>query len=188
MRLNITIDDDAAAAVSERAEVEGITRVEWIRRAVSAALGMGLYRIGTPDVPTAVLSRVEAVSVPCLDVPDRAEEIAALEEKIHTLEIVTGERDQAIGVLARLTAENDRMTTDLAAVTVDPDRMIIEAHEVERLRAEAALKDQVIGERADEIRWLRGEVNKLNDKLTPAALPEHAGPGRRPWWAFWRGV
>ena len=114
-----------------------------------------------------------------------ADEIAVWGEKIRTLSIITEERDHAIEVLARLTAENDRMTTDLAAVTVDRDRMIIEAHEVERLRAEAALKDQVIGERADEIRWLRGEVSKLNDKLTPAALPEHAGPGRRPWWKFW---
>lgn len=185
MRLNITIDDDAAAAVSERAEVEGVTRVEWIRRAVSAALCSGLYRIGTPDVSADVLPCVEVVSVPCPDVPDRAEEIAALKEKIRTLEAVTHERDHAIEVLARLTAENDRMAADLTAVTVDRDRMIIEAHEVELLRAEIVLKDQVIGERADEIRWLRGEVSKLNDKLTPVALPEKAGTGRRPWWRFW---
>jgi hypothetical protein len=168
MRLNVVLTDEQNEAITERAAAEGIPRAELIRQAISSFLEPAPCRDELP------MSR------------PGAEEIAALEEKISTLETVTAERDHAIEVLARLTAENDRMTADLTAVTVDRDRMIIEAHEIERLRAEVVLKDQVIGERADEIRWLRGEVSKLNDKLTPATLPEQAGPGRRPWWAFWK--
>lgn len=39
--------------------------------------------------------------------------------------------------------------------------------------------------RADEVRWLGGEVSKLSDTLTPAALPEQAGTGRHSRWRFW---
>ena len=45
-----------------------------------------------------------------------------------------------------------------------------------RLRVEA-----VLAEKTDEIRWLRGEVSKLNDRFTPALPP----PKRRYFWQVW---
>ena len=45
-----------------------------------------------------------------------------------------------------------------------------------RLRVEA-----VLAEKTDEIRWLRGEVSKLNDKFSPALPP----PKRRYFWQVW---
>jgi len=81
MRLNITIDDDQAAAVAERATEAHCTRVEWIRRAVSAALDTGLYRIGTLDVPA-------PVPAPCGDVQnidDLHTQIDGLRAAIDTL-------------------------------------------------------------------------------------------------------
>jgi len=143
MRLNIVIDPDEAAAVEERAAEEGISRPEWARRAISAALCRGLYRLGTQDVQA--------------DVPDRTDEIALLEEKIQTLSTVEEERD----------------------------RLKEQVMEMDRLRIELISRDHLLAERASEISYLRGECSKMSDRLMPAALPEKAGTGRRPWWKFW---
>ena len=43
--------------------------------------------------------------------------------------------------------------------------------EAERLRHDLAAAAQALLEKREEVAWLRGEVAKLNDKLTPAALP-----------------
>ena len=153
MRLNITIDDDAAAAVSERAEVEGITRVEWIRRAVSAALCTGLYRIGTPNVPASVLPRVEVVSVPCPDVPDRAEEIAALQEELRTLSTVTAERDQLAGDIEAFQKkiqilEGEVRAAELKAALMVKDLEMSEGRHRSLLEVKGQLEERVVDLRA----------------------------------------
>lgn len=107
--------------------------------------------------------------------PPGAEEIQQLQELTRTLEAVTAERDQALEALTRITADWDQLSVSLATVTTDRDM----------LKADIASRDQALADRAEEIRWLRGEVSKLNDKLTPATLTEHAGTGRKPWWMFW---
>lgn len=45
------------------------------------------------------------------------------------------------------------------------------------LRAAIAARDQLLGEKSDEIRWLRGEVSKMIGKLTPIAIAETSGAG-----------
>lgn len=85
-----------------------------------------------------------------------------------TLSDTLGTLERTRENLARITAERE----DLAA-------------EVAGLTAEIAHRDQVLAEKRDEVAWLRGQVALLSEKLAPAALPEKAGPGRRPWWRFW---
>lgn len=51
--------------------------------------------------------------------------------------------------------------------------------------ADGAARDLLLKERAEEIAWLRGQVALLSERLTPPALPETAGEGKRPWWKFW---
>lgn len=85
-----------------------------------------------------------------------------------------------------LEAERDRLREELTRITGDRDRLKEQAIEMDRLRADLAQRDQMLAERAEEVRWLRGECSKLNDRLLPAALTEQAGSGRRPWWRFWR--
>ena len=163
MRLNVVLTDEQNKAISYRADAEGIPRAELIRQAISSYLEPAPCRPG-------------------------ADEVAALEEKIRTLEAVTQERDQAIEVLARLTAENDRMTMDLTTATVDRDRIHEQSGalkgEVDRLKIGAPGMAQALDEKKDEVAWLRGQVALLNDKLTPPALPDRAG---RRWWQIWRG-
>ena len=183
MRLNITIDDDAATAVSERAEVEGVTRVEWIRRAVSAALCTGLYRIGTPDVPAGVLPRVEAVPVPCPDVPDRAEEIAALEEKIRTLEIVTAERDQLAGGIEAFQKkiqilEGEVRAAELKAALMAKDLEMSEGRHQSLLEVKSQLEERVVDLRAT-VGLMEGQIASLTTMMN-RALPEVVQT--RPWW------
>jgi len=83
-------------------------------------------------------------------------------------------------------AERDRMQEELQTITADRDRLKVQVEEVDRLRADLDTRDRMLAEKAEEVRWLRGEVSKLNDKLIPAAIPEQTGPGRKPWWLFWR--
>ena len=128
VRLNVVLDETDAAAVGERAEEAGITRPEWVRRAVSAALCSELYRLGTLDVPA-----------PCEDVQN----IDGLHAQITQLQA-----------------------------------------EIDRLTGETLTLNRLLDEKKDEVSWLRGQVALLNDKLTPASLPERAGPSR-PWWKFW---
>ena len=47
----------------------------------------------------------------------------------------------------------------------------------DELRAAIAARDQLLGEKSDEIRWLRGEVSKMIGKLTPIAIAETSGAG-----------
>lgn len=107
---------------------------------------------------------------------DEAEKIQGLS---RALEAVTHERDQALETLNQAEAERDRLAGEVRTTT---DQAHTTAAELERLRAEAAARDLVLTEKKDEISWLRAEVSKLNDKLTPAALPEKAG---RKWWRWW---
>lgn len=72
-----------------------------------------------------------------------------------------------------LEAERDRLRAEASAAA---DQARTAAAEAARAREDLAARDQLLHERADEIRWLRGEVSKLNDKLTPIAIPEKAGP------------
>ena len=88
-------------------------------------------------------------------------------------------------VVQSLTTERDQAREALAMVTAERDRLIGEVTEVDRLRSDIATRDQLLNEKRDEVSWLRGQVALLNDKLTPATLPEQAGPGRKPWWRFW---
>lgn len=95
----------------------------------------------------------------------------ALLAALHPPEVTAAPNENlesTLNDLARTQAERDQLAADVAD-----------------LRRDLEHRDQVLAERADEIRWLRGEVSKLNDKLTPAALPEKAGTGRR-WWEFWK--
>lgn len=98
---------------------------------------------------------------------------AALDDLLHRFDDLRSSNDDPVMI-----SDHQEMITTLAQVTADRDRLTVEIDH----------KDQVIRERGDEIGWLRGEVSKLNDKLTPAALPELSGPGRRPWWMFWRRI
>lgn len=75
--------------------------------------------------------------------------------------------------LAELEADRDRLKAEASAAA---DQARTAAAEASRAREDLAARDQLLEERADEIRWLRGEVSKLNDKLTPIGIPEKAGP------------
>ena len=75
--------------------------------------------------------------------------------------------------IADLEADRDRLKAEASAAA---DQARTAAAEAARAREDLAARDQLLHERADEIRWLRGEVSKLNDKLTPIAIPEKAGP------------
>lgn len=117
----------------------------------------------------------------CRD-PDHQLMITDHQVMITRLEAAEADRDQARDDLATATAERDALT---ARIAVLEDQARTAAAEMTRAREDLAKRDQRLIEKAEEINWLRGEVSKLNDKLTPAALPETAGPGRRPWWRFW---
>lgn len=80
--------------------------------------------------------------------------------------------------------EYTEMIATLAQVQADRDRLAVEVADLVQVRAEAGARDQVLAQLRDEVGWLRGQVALLNEKQ-PAALPEIAGPGRRPWWKFW---
>lgn len=95
---------------------------------------------------------------------------AALDDLLHRFDDQRSSFDDPVMI-----SDHQEMITTLAQVTADRDRLTVEMTH----------RDQVIRERTDEIRWLRGEVSKLNDKLTPAALPETTTTGIRPWWKFW---
>lgn len=117
----------------------------------------------------------------CRD-PDHQLMIADHQVMIARLEAAEADRDQAREDLATATADRDALTTRIAALE---DQARTAAAEATRAREDLAARDQRLNEKADEINWLRAEVSKLNDKLTPAALPEKAGPGRRPWPLGW---
>lgn len=85
--------------------------------------------------------------------------------------------------LAALVAARDQA---IAELTIERDQARTAAADLERARADLTARDHALVEKAEEINWLRGEVSKLNDKLTPAMIPETTGTGRRPWWAIWR--
>jgi len=175
MRLHVWLTEEQVEAVTERAEVAGITRSEWIRASVQKVLETPEEQPGAPQgAPTDTIEEHRGALW--------STEKQALDNQIKDLEMQITLYQEQIGTLPTITAERDRALDALTKITADWDRLKEQAGEVDRLRGEIAHRDQVIGERADEIRWLRGEVSKLNDKLTPAALPEQAGPGRRPWW------
>lgn len=88
---------------------------------------------------------------------------------------ITGGGEDLEAELARLRDESTRSTADR-------ERLKEQAIEMDRLRADLAQRDQMLAEKADEIRWLRGEISQLHQKIAPAALTEQAGAGRRPWW------
>ena len=75
--------------------------------------------------------------------------------------------------IAELETDRDRLRAEASAAA---DQARTAAAEAARAREDLAARDQLLAERADEIRWLRGEVSKLNDKLTPIGIPEKAGP------------
>lgn len=108
--------------------------------------------------------------------------IADHQVMIARLEAAEADRDQAREDLATATADRDALTTRITALE---DQARTAAAEATRAREDLAARDQRLNEKAAEINWLRGEVSKLNDKLTPATLPEKAGPGRRPWPLGW---
>lgn len=148
MRLNVVLTDEQNEAITKRAEVEGISRAEMIRQAISSFLELAPCRDELP------MSR------------PGADEIAVLEEKIRTLSSAAEERDRAIESRDRLSIEADR------------------------------LRDQILEERAQRIEDLKTSADKLIEQgeryqvllqgAQQAALPEKAGPGRRPWWRFWK--
>jgi len=164
MRLNVVLTDEQNEAITARAAAEGIPRAELIRQAISSFL--------EPPEPA-----------PCRDeLPmsrPGADEAEKIQELSRALEAVTHERDQALETLNQAEAERDRLAGEVRTTT---EQAHTTAAELERLRAEAAARDLVLTEKKDEISWLRAEVSKLNDKLTPAALPEKAG---RKWWRWW---
>lgn len=179
MRTSVNLPDEVIERVRVRADEEGISLAEWMRRAIITATTPrpadehpdehpDVHPAGTPEHP-ATPHEIDALTA----------RISELERDIeqYRVEAVTA-RENA----ENATADRDALT---ARIAILDDQARTAAAEVTRAREEIEARDQRLIEKADEIRWLRGEVSKLNDKLTPAALPETAGPGRRPWPLGW---
>jgi len=79
-------------------------------------------------------------------------------------------------------AERDRLREELTRITTECTGLQSQIIEMDRLRADLDTRDRMLSEKAEEVRWLRGEVSKLNDRLIPAALTERAG---KRWWQIW---
>jgi len=81
--------------------------------------------------------------------------------------------------IAGLQAEIDTLTGENRTLQQDRTEALQRASENE---TEIVTLNRLLTEKLDEVSWLRGQVAMLNDKLTPATLPERAGWR---WWKFW---
>lgn len=176
VRLNVVLDEEDAAAVEQRAEEAGITRPEWVRRAVSAALCSGVYRLGTLDVPA-----------PCEDVQNIDGLHAQITQLQATIDRLTS---------GNLTLERDRKEALLRAAECDHLREQIRTLESEKQGAllQAALVEKDRDLHVEVRRQLELRVDDLKSQVShyegevvrlTATLPERAGPSR-PWWRFWK--
>lgn len=170
---SIALPDEAVSAIDAAAAAAGISRAEWIRQVCTRTIpggepGVPAEHLGTLVETIGTLQRTRANMEMVIADRDRiAAKVAVLEEQIRDASAAhtRGRED-----VAAIEAERNRLTGEV-------DQARAAAADAERLRADLAIRDQFLAERADEITWLRGQVALLDEKLVPLALPEKAGAG-----------
>lgn len=170
---SISLPDKTVSAIDAAAAAAGIPRAEWIRQACTRMIPGG-----KPGTPAEYLGTL-------------AETIGTLQRTRTNMEMVIADRDRIAAKVAALedrireaSAAHTRGREDVAAIETERNRLTAEveqaraaAADADRLRADLAARDQFLAERADEIKWLRGQVALLDEKMVPLTLPEKTGAG-----------